>query len=79
MTTDPRGWRQAVQLDRVAALLEPLAGLALSEREHAIVEWLAGWDVHTIAPVVRMLHTARAAAPLPPAEPERGVTHRAGG
>ena len=64
MTTDPEAWRRAVQLDRVAALLEPLAGLDLSEREHAIVEWLAGWDLHMIAPVVRMLYATRAAGPL---------------
>jgi hypothetical protein len=62
--TDPDGWRRAVHLDRMAALLEPLAGIALSAREHAIVEWLAGWDVSTVAPVVRLLWAARAAAPL---------------
>lgn len=64
-TTDPAGWRRAVQLDRVAALLEPLEGVELSDREQAVVEWLAGWDVPTIAPVVRLLHAARAAEPLP--------------
>jgi hypothetical protein len=62
--TDPQGWRRAVHLDRVAALLEPLDGLALSDREHAAVEWLAGWDISTVAPIVRLLHAARAAAPL---------------
>jgi hypothetical protein len=61
---DPEGWRRAVHLDRVAALLEPLAGLDLSEREHAIIEWLAGWDVSTVAPVVRLLWAARVAVPL---------------
>ena len=39
---DPESWGRATHLDRVAALLEPLAGLDLSEREHAIIEWLAG-------------------------------------
>ena len=68
---DPEGWRRAIHLDRVGALLEPLAGLALSEREHAVVAWLAGWDIPTVAPVVRLLWAARAAAPL--AEPG-GVT-----
>jgi len=63
-TTDPEGWRRAVHLDRVAALLEPLAGLDLSEREHAIIDWLAGWDIPTVAPVVRLLWAARAAVPL---------------
>ncbi|MCW2900640.1 MAG: hypothetical protein JWO67_2905 [Streptosporangiaceae bacterium] len=65
VTTDPTGWRRAVQLDRIAALLEPLDRIELSDREHAVVEWLAGWDIPTIAPVVRMLHAARAAVPLP--------------
>ena len=63
-TTDPEGWRRAVHLDRVDALLEPLAGLDLSEREHAVVAWLAGWDIPTVAPVVRLLWAARAAVPL---------------
>ena len=62
--SDPEAWRRAVQLDRVGALLEPLAGLKVSEREYAIVEWLAGWDVPTVAPIVRLLHAARAASPL---------------
>ena len=61
---DPEAWRRAVHLDRVAALLEPLAGLDLSEREHAIIEWLAGWDIPTVAAMVRILWTARAAASL---------------
>ena len=64
MAADTDTWRRAVQLDREAALREPLAGLELSVREHRIVEWLAGWDVPTIAPLVRILHAARAAAPL---------------
>ena len=51
-------------LDRVGALLEPLAGLELSEREHAIIEWLAGWDISTVAPVMRLLWATRAAVPL---------------
>jgi hypothetical protein len=51
-TTDPEGWRRAVHLDRVDALL------------HAVVAWLAGWDIPTVAPVVRLLWAARAAVPL---------------
>lgn len=58
-------WRQAVRLDRVEALLSPLTGLVLSEREFRALEWLAGWDVPTVAPLVRLLHAARAAATLP--------------
>ena len=62
--TDPKGWRRATHLDRVAALLEPLVGLDLSEREHAVVAWLAGWEIPTVAPVVRLLWAARAGEPL---------------
>jgi hypothetical protein len=47
-----------------AALLEPPAGVELSAREWAVVDWLACWDVPTIAPLVGVLHAARAAAPL---------------
>ena len=69
--TDPEGWRRAVHLDRVAALLEPLAGLSLSEREHAAVAWLAGWDIPTVAALVSLLHRARAAQPFDGAEADR--------
>jgi hypothetical protein len=48
----------------VAALLEPLVGLDLSEREHAVVAWLAGWEIPTVAPVVRLLAAARAGVPF---------------
>jgi hypothetical protein len=58
------GWRVAVRLDRVAALREPLAGLVVTELEHRLLEWLAGWDVGTVAVVVGVLHRARAAEPL---------------
>ena len=61
---DPEAWRRAIHLDRVAALLEPLAGTDISEREHAIIEWLAGWDIPRVALVVRLLGAARAAVPL---------------
>lgn len=61
---DPDAWRHAIHLDRIAALLEPLTGIELSEREMAIIEWTAGWDIPTIAPLVRLLHAARAADAL---------------
>ena len=64
-TTDPEGWRRAVHLDRVSALLEPLAGLDLAERERAVIEWVAGWDIPTIAPIVRVLWAARSTGSLP--------------
>lgn len=63
-TSDPEAWRRALHLDRVAALVEPLAGLVVTEHEHGVMEWLAGWDVPTVAVVVSLLHRARAAAPL---------------
>lgn len=69
--TDPEAWRRAVQLDRKAALREPPAGLELSDREHAVLTWLSGWDVPTIAPIVRMLIAARAVAPLDGGAPGR--------
>lgn len=61
---EPEAWRRAIHLDRVAALLEPLDGIELSECEHAVLGWISGWDIHTIAPLVRVLHAARAADPL---------------
>jgi len=62
--TDTQTWRRAVQLDRTAALSEPLAGLAITNYEHRHVEWLAGSDTSTVAVFVALLHRARAAAPL---------------
>jgi hypothetical protein len=61
--TDPHAWRQAVHLDRLSALLEPLADVELSEREHAALSWLAGWPIETVAPLVRSLWAARGADP----------------
>lgn len=63
-TTDTDAWRLAVRLDRVAALREPLAGLAVTDYEHRAVECLAGFDTATVAVFVALLHRARAAAPL---------------
>lgn len=62
---DVQAWRAAVRLDRLAALLEPLSGLEVSEREHRLLEWLAGWDTPTVAIVAALLRRARAAVPLP--------------
>ena len=63
--TSADAWRVAVRLDRVAALREPLAGVPVSDYEHRLVEWLAAFDVPTVAVFVALLHRARAAAPLP--------------
>lgn len=62
--TDTQTWRRAVQLDRTAALSEPLAGLVITDYEHRHVEWLARSDTSTVAVFVALLHRARAAAPL---------------
>lgn len=56
-------WRARQLADRVAALREPLAGLALGAHDQRILDWLARWDVPTIGGVVSLLHRARAAAP----------------
>jgi hypothetical protein len=71
LQTDTAAWRVAVRLDRVAALLEPLAGLLLSEHEHRVVEHLAGDDVPTVAVLARLLWAARLAAPIPGPVPDR--------
>lgn len=64
MTSDPDAWRRAVRLDRVCALVEPLAGLTVTDLEHRILEHLAGSDVPEVAVLVALLHRARAARPL---------------
>jgi hypothetical protein len=56
-------WRAAQLADRVAALREPLAGLALGGHDRSILDWIAGFDVPTIGGVASLLHRARAAAP----------------
>lgn len=61
-------WRARQLADRVAALREPLAGLALGGYDRRILDWLAGWDVPTIGGVVSLLHRARAATPLTPGD-----------
>jgi hypothetical protein len=69
--TDVEAWRVAVRLGRVAAWREPTAGLVVTDLEHRVLEWLAGWDVGTIAVVVGLLHRARAGEPLVDDDPWR--------
>lgn len=63
ITSDLDAWRVARQLDRLAALREPLAGLHVTEYEHHQLEWLAGWDVPTVAVFASLLWRARQAEP----------------
>lgn len=65
--SNTHAWRVAVRLDKLAALLEPLHGLAVSDYEHRVLDHLAGDDMPTVAVYARLLHAARAAEPLPPA------------
>ena len=69
--TDPEAWRRAVQLDRLSAILEPIAGIELSDREHAVAVWASGFDIPTVAALVSLLHRARAAQPLDGTEADR--------
>ena len=44
-----------------AQLLEALDGVELGAYDRRVVEWLAGWDVPTVAVVVSLFHRVRAA------------------
>lgn len=44
------------------ALLRALDGVQLGAYDRRIIDWLAGWDVPTVATVVSLLHRARTAA-----------------
>lgn len=59
----PVGQRRA---ERVAALIEPLAGIELGAYDRRIIEWLSDWEDSTVAVVASLLHRARAAGALPP-------------
>lgn len=43
------------------ALLQAVDGVELGAYDRRIIDWLAGWDVPTVAVVVSLLHRARAA------------------
>lgn len=42
-------------------LLEALNGVELGAYDRRVVEWLAGWDVPTVAVVVSLFHRVRVA------------------
>jgi hypothetical protein len=67
----PYGQRQTpiydsadARLDRLNALREPLAEITLGAYDRRMLDWLALWDIPTVATVASLLHRARAAAPL---------------
>jgi hypothetical protein len=56
---------------RIAALHEPLAGIELGTYDERILRWLAEiGDTPTVMTIASLLHRARAAQPLPPADTE---------
>lgn len=57
-------WCTRMRADNLDALLAPLAGIELGTYDRCILDWLAGWDIPTMATVASLLHRARAAAPL---------------
>ena len=61
MTSDPDAWRRAMRLDRLAALAEPLAGLAVTDYEHGRLEYLAEDETHVVAVLANLLRRCREA------------------
>ncbi|GAA4855364.1 hypothetical protein ACFQ34_03860 [Pseudonocardia benzenivorans] len=51
-------WRSRIHIDNRAALLEQLDGVPLGDYDHRIIDWLARWDVPTIAVVASLLRRA---------------------
>jgi hypothetical protein len=63
MTSEPDAWQRAVRLDRLAGLVEPLAGLDITEYEHGRLEYLAdALELHVVAVLAALLWRAREAA-----------------
>lgn len=57
---------EAARLDFLAAVHEPLTGIALGTYDERMLRWLAGWDTPTVGTLVSLLHRARAARPPAP-------------
>jgi hypothetical protein len=57
--TDPQAWRRAVQLDRRRRCASRWPGSSCPSGEHAVLTWVSGWDVPTVAAIVSLLHRAR--------------------
>jgi hypothetical protein len=49
-------WRIRIHADNLAALLDPLDGIALGTYDRQLVDWLAGWDIPTVATIASLLH-----------------------
>jgi hypothetical protein len=69
---DTTRWRVAVKEDRLAALLEPLAGLEVTDYEQRALTWLAGWETSTVAVIAGLLWRCREAGPQP-SSPDGGA------
>ncbi len=48
---------------KVAAMLEPLDGLPVSDYERQVLSWVACWETHTIAVLAALLRRTRQAPP----------------
>lgn len=49
---------------KVAAMLEPLDGLPVSDYERELLSWVGCWETYTIAVLAALLWRARQASPL---------------
>jgi hypothetical protein len=58
-------WRVRMHADKLAALLDPLDGIELGAYDRRILDWMAGWDIPTVATISSLLHRTRHADPCP--------------
>jgi hypothetical protein len=52
-------WRTRIHADNRSAIMEQLDGIPLGDYDRRIIDWLAGWDVPTIAVVASLLRRCR--------------------
>jgi hypothetical protein len=52
-------WQVRMHADRLAALLDPLDGIELGGHDRRVLDWLAGWDIPTVATIASLLHRTR--------------------
>jgi hypothetical protein len=48
-------WRARIHMDNRAAVLEQLDGIPLGDYDHRIIDWIACYDVPTIAVIASLL------------------------